>query len=298
MSKWLCEIITALAIVALIGATGCSGRSPDPATAEPVALPPTRPPATVTPTPAPSPTPSPTPSPSPTATSTAPPSPTPAPSPSPGPTTQPTDTPSPAPTQPTLTPIDQLGDYVGQDVTVEGTVIDTASFSGGFKFTVQDDSGRVDVVMWHYVYDDCWDAPNLNLGVWIQATGEVSTFEGALQITPPWGSAVQVLAPAAAPAAPRPTSSLTASDEGQRVTIEGRVVRTEGLSSAVKVFVRDESGEVLVFIWRNVLDRIPDNVGLGTEGSRVRVTGAVAIYRGTLEVVPTLPYDVVVLEIP
>ena len=72
----------------------------------------------------------------------------------------------------------------------------------------------------------------------------------------------------------------------------------EGLSSAAKVFVGDETGEVMVFIWRTVLDRIPNNTGLGTEGTRVRVVGTVEIYRSNLEVVPTLPYDVVVLEMP
>jgi DNA/RNA endonuclease YhcR with UshA esterase domain len=177
-------------------------------------------------------------------------------------------------------------------------VIDTASFSSGFTFTLDDGSGQVDLVVWHNVYDDCWDAPGLNLGAQVRATGEVGTFEGRLQVTPPWGSAIQALTPAAAQAPLRPIGSLAASDEGQRVMIEGQVVRTEGLSSAVKVFVRDDGGEALVFIWRNVLDRIPDNVGLGTEGSRVRIVGTVAMYRGTLEVVPTLPHDVVVLEIP
>jgi DNA/RNA endonuclease YhcR with UshA esterase domain len=201
-------------------------------------------------------------------------------------------------TPPSLTPIGEVENLLGQEVTVEGTVIGTASFSGGFKLTLDDGSGQVELVMWHRVYDDCWDAPELNLGTQVRATGEVDTFEGVLQITPRWGSAVQVVMPAAVQAESRAISSLSAADEGRRVMIEGQVIRTEGLDSAVKVFVRDESGEALVFIWRNVLDRIPDNVGLGTEGSRVRVVGAVAMYRGTLEIVPTLPYDVVVLEIP
>ena len=46
-------------------------------------------------------------------------------------------------------------------------------------------------------------------------------------------------------------------------------MRVEGLSSAVKVFVSDGTGEVILFVWRNVLDRIADNTGLGTPGSRV-----------------------------
>jgi DNA/RNA endonuclease YhcR with UshA esterase domain len=197
-----------------------------------------------------------------------------------------------------VTPIEQLSDLLGQEATVEGTVVGSASFSAGLKLTLDDDTGRVVLLLWHDVYDDCWSAAGLNLGARVRATGRVGSFEGETQVTPRWGGAIDVLEPAAAWAEPREMASLGAQDQGRRVMIEGQVIRTEGLSSAVKVFVRDATGEVLVFIWRNVLDRIQNNVGLGTEGSHVRVVGTVDIYRGTLEVVPTLPTDVTVLEIP
>jgi DNA/RNA endonuclease YhcR with UshA esterase domain len=136
----------------------------------------------------------------------------------------------------------------------------------------------------------------------VRAGGQVSQYEGQLQVEPDFGGDVKALAAGAASAPRREIGSISGTDEGQWVLVEGEVVRVEGLESAVKVFVREDGaagpGEIAVFIWRNVLDRIPDNVGLGTEGSRVRVVGAVAMYRGTLEIVPTLPYDVVVLEIP
>jgi DNA/RNA endonuclease YhcR with UshA esterase domain len=80
--------------------------------------------------------------------------------------------------------------------------------------------------------------------------------------------------------------------------IEGHVIRVEGTQSTAKVFVGDDTGETLVLIWRNVLDRIPSNTALGVEGTRVRVVGMVDVYRSNLEVVPALPYDVVVLETP
>jgi DNA/RNA endonuclease YhcR with UshA esterase domain len=69
----------------------------------------------------------------------------------------------------------------------------------------------------------------------------------------------------------------------------------EGQSSAVKVFVSDGTGEVILFVWRNVLDRIADNTGLGTPGSRVRAVGVVAVYQGNLELIPALPTGVTVL---
>ena len=159
-------------------------------------------------------------------------------------------------------------------------------------------TGQIVLLMWHHIYDDCWDAPKINLGARVRATGAIAQYEGELQIQPGFGGDVKALAPAPAGAGPREIGSLSGEDEGQRVTVEGEITRVEGFSSAVKVFVRDDTGEVLVFIWRNVLDRITDNTGLGTVGSRVRVAGRVEVYRSTLEVVPTLPYDVMVLEIP
>jgi DNA/RNA endonuclease YhcR with UshA esterase domain len=80
--------------------------------------------------------------------------------------------------------------------------------------------------------------------------------------------------------------------------IEGTVIRVEGISSAAKVFVGDETGEVLVLVWRNVLDRVQANTGLGTPGTKVRVVGEVNLYRSNLEVVPDLPSDVMVLSSP
>ncbi|MBN1953552.1 MAG: hypothetical protein JW900_00760 [Anaerolineae bacterium] len=285
-----------MCLIGLLSLAGCSGGQEPLPTNEPVSLPPTSVPATAVPTAAPSPTPTPLPPP---------PSPTLPPAPDASPTPEATVTPAPSATveateEPLLlTPIGELhGGVAGQEVTIEGSVVGAASFSGGFKFTLDDGTGQVVLLMWHDVYDDCWDAAGINLGARVRAAGEVGEFEGELQVVPSWGGAVKTLEPAAAWAEAREIGSLSGADEGRRVMIEGQVLRTEGTSSAVKVFVADDSGEVLVFIWRNVLERVPDNVGLGTPGSRVRVVGTVSVYEGNLELIPTLPYDVVVLEVP
>lgn len=215
-------------------------------------------------------------------------------------TATPTPTVAPQPT-PTihLTSIRSITvDRVGEKVTLEGRVVDTDSFSKGFQFTLDDGTGRIVLLTWHDVYDDCWDAPKLDRGAVVRVTGEISEYEGQLEIQPHFGGDVKVIQEAVTQAPRRDIGSLTGADEGQRVMIEGRVVRTEGLSSAVKVFLADESGEIVVFVWRNVLDRIADNTGLGTPGSLVRVLGVVQTYRANLEVVPPLPNDVTVLEIP
>jgi DNA/RNA endonuclease YhcR with UshA esterase domain len=216
---------------------------------------------------------------------------------------------TPVPPEATPTPTVELTsmgsitiDDVGEEMTVEGTVVEATSFSQGFTFTLDDGSGQVVLLMWHNIYDDCWDAAKINLGAKVRASGEVGQYEGQLQIEPRFGGDVKAIEGAAALAPRREIGSISGADEGQRVTIEGEVVRTEGFSSAVKVFLRDVGpegqGEIVVFIWRNVLDRISDNAALGTAGSHVRVVGTVQIYQSNLEIVPTLPNDVTVLEIP
>ena len=130
------------------------------------------------------------------------------------------------------------------------------------------------------------------------ATGRVVVYEDELQIQPSLGGDVKATEGAAAWGTPRQIGSLSGEDDGERVMIEGQVLRVEGLSSAVKVFLGDETGEVVVFIWRNILDRVDRNTGLGTPGSRVRVVGTLGIYRGNLEVQPALPNDILVLEQP
>ena len=188
-------------------------------------------------------------------------------------------------------------DQAGEKVTVEGSVVGASSFSHGFKFVLDDGSGQVTLVMWHEVYDDCWDGPQLNLGAEVRVTGQLAQYEGELQVHPLRGADVKALTGADAWAPPRQIGSLAGDDAGQRVGVEGRVVRVEGLESAVKVFLADESGEIVVFLWRNVLERIPDNVGLGTSGSRVRAVGTLNIYRSNLELEPALPSEVTVIEV-
>lgn len=271
-----------LLLLLLIGLlSGCGQPTPTPT---PTRLPPTR--LLATPTVAPSPTPMP-----PTAT------PSPRPTPTPTPTATPVPSPTPLPPTPTsvpITPIRQLPEHMGQEVTVEGNVTSTASFAKGFKFTLDDGTGQVVLLMWLNVYDDCRDARKINLGARVRATGIVGTYEGQWQIVPEWGRQVKALQ-AAAPSAPaRSIASITAADEGQRVMIEGTTVRIEKGESNIRLFISDGSGEILVLLWPNIYERVPHRERLDTPGTPVQVVGLVKIYKGTLEVIPALPFDVVV----
>lgn len=223
-----------------------------------------------------------------------------------GPSTTPAAPPVPAPTPtPTSTIEPQVfsigavtADRTGEEVTIEGDVVAAASFSSGFKFTLSDGTGELVLLMWHEVYDSCWDAEQINLGARLRATGKVALYDGELQLQPNFGGDVKAISRASPWAPQTDIGSLGGGDVGQRVMIEGHVIRVEGLEGAVKVFLGDETGEVVVFLWRNVLDRVAQSAGLGTVGTRVRVIGTLEVYRSNLEVIPALPVDVIVLAVP
>ncbi len=181
-----------------------------------------------------------------------------------------------------------------EQVTLRGQVVATASFSHGYRFTLDDGSGRVTLLLWHNVYDDAWDAPQLNLGATVRVNGRTSLFNNELQIEPRFGSQVRVISPGGPIGTPRAIGEL-AHHMGELVVITGTINRVAASSVGVRLFVRDDSGEIAVFIWNNTLERIANNTALGEPGTAVRVHGWVQEFRSNREVVPVLPVDVVVL---
>ena len=277
----------ALIIIILTGCNPTPTANPSTPTARPTGTATTRPSPTLAPTA--------TSTLAPSATPTPPASPTTAVSATPTETVEPSATATQVPTADDSVPIGGLDADSGDGVTIKGQVIATASFSKGFKFTVDDSTGQLVLLLWHTTYDETPVAPRLNVGATVRVTGKIGAYEGELQITPYGGSDVTVLSGGYAAAAC--DAGTIGEHLGERIAITGQVSRVEAAgSNAVKVYVTDESGEALVFIWNSILDRIPNaNPALGTIGTQVRVTGVVEEYNGTLELIPTLPYDVEVL---
>jgi DNA/RNA endonuclease YhcR with UshA esterase domain len=220
--------------------------------------------------------------------------PTPAPSPTAAPTPTPTDTPIPTPDL--TTPIGQVdAGRAGEILTLRGRVAETASFSAGFQFALDDGTGQITLLLWADVYDALADAAGLNVGATVRTTGEIGEYEGTLQVVPEAASDVTVESASEGPQVPRrEIGGLSVADAGALVEIEGTVSRIEPLGSGLRVILNDGSGEVLLLLWQNVAERVPDRELL-VEGARVRAVGEVGEYQGALQVVPRLPFDV---EVP
>jgi DNA/RNA endonuclease YhcR with UshA esterase domain len=218
------------------------------------------------------------------------------------PTVEPTSAPEPTPaaTQPpaatatpevVLTALADLPNLEGQEVTVQANIVWISSFSAGFKFLLDDGTGRATLLMWTDVYQDCWAASKLLYGATVQASGIVGQYEGEWQLEPDFGGDVKALVAGGLPAI-RQVNSLTTGDVGSAAAVEGTVSRAEAFSQGQRVYVDDGTGEIMVLLWQNVYDLVPDNALLLTPGTRVRAGGVLEEYKGTLELVPQVPYSV------
>jgi DNA/RNA endonuclease YhcR with UshA esterase domain len=173
---------------------------------------------------------------------------------------------------------------VGQLIVVQGSVIGEQTFSAGVKLALDDGSGAVIILLWQDVYAALPDPAALGVGAEIRVQGEVSEYEGELEVIPGLPGDVQILAPASLPVVVT-IGELTTADVGRVVTLRGTLGEPEIFSKGVRFQLDDGSGAIVLLLWQNVYDGIPDADQL-VAGVQVEVTGKIEEYRGELEIVP------------
>lgn len=173
---------------------------------------------------------------------------------------------------------------VGRMVTLRGVVGPAQPFSSGVRYALEDGTGEITLLLWNNVVEE---APaGLGAGTELRVLGQIAEYKGALEIVPRRGNDLEILGQVELPTlAVTPLGQVTAANEGQVLTVEGTLGEVETFSSGRRGPLRDDTGEILLLLWQNVVDAYPDVDRLAA-GVRVRITGEVAVYQGTLEIVP------------
>lgn len=189
---------------------------------------------------------------------------------------------------------------VGQRVIVRGAVADVHDFSAGVKFTLRDDDGdEITVLLWQDVYDELDKANKPEIGAEMQAQGEISQYRGELEIVTELAEDVKTLSSAdsfpettpteevsqSSEVEGRPIGEVTSADVGETLRLAGTLGEMETFSAGVKFPLSDSSGAMILLLWQDVYDSIP-NVDQLTAGAQVEVTGEIEEYQGDLEIIP------------
>ena len=225
---------------------------------------------------------------------------------------------------------DLTAERAGQWAAVRGQVVKVSPFSAGVRLTLDDGTGRANVVLWQDVYAVLSPTLQLTEGTQVAVQGEVSLYRGAIEIVPEIPADVTLVAAAPAPATltpaptvvptpttlptaaiaptltappptvtPKPTQAiasvpmgqLTPADKGKLVSVRGKIVEVINFSSGMKYRLDDGTGKVILLLWQNVFDKVPNRDKL-VNGAQVSATGVVDVYRGEIEIIPKSGTDV------
>ncbi|HZQ10582.1 MAG TPA: exodeoxyribonuclease VII large subunit [Anaerolineae bacterium] len=83
----------------------------------------------------------------------------------------------------------------------------------------------------------------------------------------------------------------------QRVRVSGEIMRVAKFSQGLRATVNDDTGEVALVLWQDVLNQMANASQLVT-GAQVQALGKVSEFRGELEVLPNRASDIQILAPP
>lgn len=183
----------------------------------------------------------------------------------------------------------------GKRATVEGVVVGAASFSAGFKFTLNDGTGQIVLVLFDREYDAVAGREALNVGAKVRARGVIDTYGKDVEIAP--AAKDVAVTPGAAPdVRAYKLGAITGNDHNAVARVQGEIALVEPFDSGVRVLVKDDTGAQRVVLYGNVLKRLPKTVTL-TVGTTLGVVGRVRAARATgIRIEPALPVDVTVVK--
>jgi len=161
-------------------------------------------------------------------------------------------------------------------------------FSAGIKYTLDDGTGTIILLVWQNVLEEISVRHAIVPGSQVRVAGRIEEYQGDLEIIPRQGKDLALLAQGdQLPMEDRPANRITAADEGRIFIVEGTVSRVEG-AGWIKIWLQDGSGEVLVFVPERTVTYLPAGIG---SGARLRVTGEVDVYHGVVELIPLAGAD-------
>jgi DNA/RNA endonuclease YhcR with UshA esterase domain len=181
---------------------------------------------------------------------------------------------------------------LGSQVLVQGRVVAMEGIKGGLKALLDDGTAQIAVVLWEQVYSSLDQPTDLDLGADITISGEVSAYEGEIEIIPRKVSDIIIESPSTR--IPWVSvNEITRDDVGRVLQVRGLLGAPEGFSAGVKFPLKDGSGRITVILWSNIYQELKPRPA---EDMLTQVTGLIDIYNGKLEIIPRSIYDVVNID--
>lgn len=196
-------------------------------------------------------------------------------------TPRPTREPTAAPAQRTIASLSSADKDT--PVVLNGTLTRVNPFSKGTRYTLDDTTGKLTLLIWSDVLEKIAFRDDLKPGAQVRVTGKVDVFNDTLEIIPANANDVELIAAAQIPQIEtRAIGSIVASDVDQSVQVKGTIVDLADFSKGKYVTLQDDSGKIQITVFSDVLTTIQDKLALGATAT---ARGKVNLFRGKLEIV-------------
>jgi DNA/RNA endonuclease YhcR with UshA esterase domain len=184
-----------------------------------------------------------------------------------------------------LTPADD-----GRLVVLSGQLVGVDSFSAGFKFQLDDGSGRIALTVFENVYDGLARPEQVNLGARVSVTGVLSLYKTTLEVVPAAGARLQVLSPPVRQAEQRALASISDRDHGALVRVVASIVRLD--KRGEEALIKDDTGVQKLRLKGAVAERVALK-----PNDRIEAIGKVRFSRKQGTVIDVvLPTDIKILR--
>jgi DNA/RNA endonuclease YhcR with UshA esterase domain len=184
---------------------------------------------------------------------------------------------------------------IGRMVRVEAAIAGLQWLPGGSKYTLDDGSGTLALVLWDDVLSRGADGEHLQEGTWLDVQGPLSEYNGELQIVLELPIDVRVTQVQQPLISWVPLSAISTAYVGKRITTEGQIVDVAPFSSGSRYTLQDGAAELAFVFWQELLANCADGQAL-VPGAWASVQGKIQIYHNELEIVPDRAEDVAVVS--
>lgn len=202
-------------------------------------------------------------------------------------TAEPTHTPRPT-RAPTAAPVARtISSITAADkdarVIVTAKISRASKFSQGMRYTLNDGSGNITLLIWADVLEKMAMRDELKAGAEVRVIGQVDVFNDELEIIPERAQDVELVAAAVVPTVTvHSIASITTNDLDKTVFLRATIVDLADFSAGKYVTAQDDTGKIRVTVFRNVLTPIQNQLAIGAQ---ISVRGKVNVFRGNLEIV-------------
>ncbi len=169
-------------------------------------------------------------------------------------------------------------------------------YQGLTLVTVGDATGELDVAVQRDVEKLYGALPAFNVGDGVQVQGVVSFYRDTPQLVLRHPRDFQKLDENDGVITTVKLGEL-AERVNQRVRVSGEITRVSKFSQGLRAMVRDETGDVTLVLWQDILNQIPNASQIVT-GAQVKALGKVGEFRGELEVLPNRASDIQIVAAP